>query len=115
MTNDHAGNNNESLESRVKHLRAVEGLSIRQIAKALSMGKKRVTRMINGQSIQKPLKQTLIAPYERLIEQWYQEHPYLQAQQVYSRLKPYGYPGGYTMLSVHTRKYRTKKQTTGVS
>ena len=110
MTTDHAGNQDESLESRVKHLRAVEGLSIRQIAKALSMGKKRVTRIINGQSIQKPPKQTRLAPYERLIEQWYQEHPYLQAQQVYNRLRPYGYSGGYTMLSVHTRKYRRKSK-----
>lgn len=110
MTTDHAGNQDESLESRVKHLRAVEGLSIRQIAKALSMGKKRVTRIINGQRIQKPSKQTLLAPYERLIEQWYQEHPYLQAQQVYNRLRPYGYSGGYTMLSVYTRKYRRKSK-----
>ena len=110
MTNDQKGRDTEFLESRVKHLRAVEGLSIRQIAKALSMGKKRVTRIINGKSIQKPVKQTLLAPYERLIEQWYQEHPYLQAQQVYSRLKPYGYSGGYTMLSVHTRKYRRKSK-----
>lgn len=106
MTNDQGGRDIESLESRVKHLRAVEGLSIRQIAKALSMGKKRVTRIINGQSIQKPSKQTLLAPYERLIEEWYQQHPYLLAQQAYDRLKPYGYSGGYGILAAHTRKYR---------
>lgn len=110
MTNDQNGRDPETLESRVKHLRAVEGLSIRQIAKALSMGKKRVTRIINGQSIQKPSKQTLLVPYERLIEEWYQEHPYLQAQQVYTRLKSYGYSGGYSILSVHTRKYRRKSK-----
>ncbi len=110
MTTDHAGNQDESLESRVKHLRAVEGLSIRQIMKALSMGKMRVTRIINGQSIQKPPKQTLLAPYERLIEEWYQEHTYLLVQQVYNRLKTYGYTGGYTMFAVHTRKYRRKSK-----
>lgn len=110
MTNDQAGNQDESLESRVKHLRAVEGLSIRQIAKALSMGKERVSRIINGRSVVKPPKQTVVAPYERLIEEWYREHPYLQAQQVYARLKPYGYTGSYVRLVLHTRKYRRKSK-----
>ena len=86
MTNDQNGRDAESLESRVKHLRAVEGLSIRQIAKALSMGRKRVTRIISGKAIVKPPKATVVEPYAHLIEQWYQEHPYLLAQQVYSRL-----------------------------
>ena len=110
MTNDQNGRDTESLESRVKHLRAVEGLSIRQIAKALSMGRKRVTRIISGKAIVKPPKATVVEPYAHLIEQWYQEHPYLQAQQVYSRLKSYGYAGGYSMLAVHTRKYRRKSR-----
>lgn len=85
MTNEQSGGiQDESLESRVKHLRAVEGLSIRQIAKALSMGKERVGRIISGRELVKIPKQTIVAPYERLIEEWYQEHPYLQAKQVYS-------------------------------
>jgi len=110
MTNDQAGNQDESLESRVKHLRAVEGLSIRQIAKALSMGKERVGRIISGRELVKIPKQTVVAPYERLIEEWYQEHPYLQAQQVYVRLKPYGYTGSYVRLVLHTRKYRRRSK-----
>lgn len=110
MTTDQAGNQNESLESRVKHLRTVEKLSIRQIAKALGMGKERVSRIISGQELVKVPKQTVVAPYERLIEEWYQEHPYLQAQQVYARLKPYGYTGSYVRLVLHTRKYRRKSK-----
>jgi len=110
MTNDQAGNQDESLESRVKHLRTVEGLSIRQIAKALSMGKERVGRIISGRGLVTIPKQTVVAPYERLIEEWYQEHPYLQAQQVYDRLKPYGYTGSYVRLVLHTRKYRRKSK-----
>lgn len=110
MTNEQAGNQDESLESRVKHLRAVEGLSIRQISKALHMGKNRVSRIINGHVVTRPPKQTVVAPYERLIEEWYQEHPYLQAQQVYERLKPYGYAGSYVRLVLHTRKYRRKSK-----
>ena len=106
MTND----KDESLESRVKHLCAVEGLSIRQIAKALSMGTRRVSRIISGRAIVRSPKPTVVEPYARLIEEWYQEHPYLQAQQVYARLKPYGYTGSYVRLVLHTRKYRRKSK-----
>lgn len=100
----------EALENRVKHLCAVEGLSIRQIAKALSMGTRRVSRIISGRAIVKSPKPTVVEPYARLIEEWYQEHPYLQAQQVYARLKPYGYTGSYVRLVLHTRKYRRKSK-----
>lgn len=110
MANDQAGNQDESLESKVKHLRAVEKLSIRQIAKALGMGKERVGRIISGRELVKTSKPTVVAPYERLIEEWYQEHPYLQAKQVYARLKPYGYTGSYVRLVLHTRKYRRKSK-----
>jgi transposase len=106
MTNDQV----ESLESRVRHLRAVEGLSIRQIAKALHMGTRRVSRIISGRAIVKTPKPTVVEPYARLIEQWYQEHPYLQAQQVFARLKPYGYAGSYVRVVLHTRKYRRKSK-----
>jgi len=99
----------ESLESRVRHLRAVEGLSIRQIATALGIGKKKVNRVIRQQKVQKPPRQGILAPYERLIEQWYLEHPYLHAQQVFARLQSYGYPGSYVMVVMHTRKYRRTK------
>lgn len=99
----------ESVESRVRHLREVERLSIRQISKALHMGKKRISRIINRHKIIKPIKHSIITPYERLIEQWYGEHPYLQAQQVHERLLSYGYTGSYAMVVIHTRKYRRKK------
>jgi transposase len=106
MTNDQ----DEALESRVKHLHVVEDLSIRQIAKTLHMGQRRVSRIISGQTIVKTPKPTVVDPYARLIEEWYREHPYLQAQQVYLRLKSYGYTGAYSMVSLHTRKYRRKSK-----
>jgi hypothetical protein len=100
----------ESLESKVKHLRTVEGLSIRQIAQALRIGKKRVNRIIKEQKVQKPLRKSILTPYDRLIDQWYKEHPYLRAQQVYERLRSYGYSGSYVMVVIYTRKYRTKRK-----
>lgn len=105
-----ANDQDESLESRVKHLRAVEGLSIRQIAKALHMGTRRVSGIIGGRAIVRTPKPTVVDPFARLIEEWYREHPYLLAQQVYSRLKSYGYTGAYSMVSLHTRKYRRKSK-----
>lgn len=105
-----ANDQDESLESRVKHLCAVEGLSIRQIAKALHMGTRRISRIISGGAIVKSPKPTVVEPYARLIEDWYQEHPYLQAQQVFERLKPYGYAGSYVRIVLHTRKYRRKSK-----
>jgi transposase len=110
MTNDQNGSDTEALESRVKHLCAVEGLSIRQIAKTLHMGTRRISRIISGRAIVKSTKPTVVEPYARLIEQWYQEHPYLQAQQVFDRLKPYGYAGSYVRISIYTRKYRRKSK-----
>jgi transposase len=98
----------ESIESRVKHLRTVERLSIRQIAQALKIGKKRVNRIIKEEKVQKPIRQSILSPYDRLIDQWYKEHPYLRAQQVYERLRSYGYAGSYVMVVIHTRKYRIK-------
>jgi len=102
----------EAIESRVKHLHAVEKLSIRQIAKSLRMGVRRINRILGGQRVSRPAKPTIVTPYERLIDQWYQEHPYLQAQQVHERLKPYGYTGSYVRVVLHTRKYRRKKKQT---
>lgn len=99
----------ESVESRVRHLRSVEGLSIRQIAKALGIGKKRVNRIIRNEEIQRPPQQHILKPYERLIEQWYSEHPYLHASQVYERLRRYGYTGSYVTVVIHTRMHRKKK------
>jgi transposase len=99
----------ESVESRVKHLREVEKLSIRQICKALHIGKDRISRIINQHKIVKPVRHSILAPYERLIEQLYQEHPYLQAQQVHERLLSYGYKGSYAMVVIYTRKYRRKR------
>ncbi len=99
----------ESIESRVKHLREVEGLSIRQIARALHIGKDRVCRILGEQCMPVPKKPSILAPYGRLIDQLYQEHPYLRAQQVYERLCSHGYKGSYMMVVLHTKKYRKKR------
>ena len=95
---------------QVRHLYEVERLSMRQIAKKLGVSKKRVCRVIRNEKITKPLLDSILKPYERLIDQWYQEYLFLKASQVYQRLKAYEFKGGYTTVSLYTQKYRQKKQ-----
>jgi transposase len=95
---------------QVRHLYEVERLSMRQIAKKLGVSRKRVGRLIRNEKITRPLPESILKPYERLIEQWYQEYPFLKASQVYQRLKAYEFQGSYTTVSLHTQKYRQKKR-----
>lgn len=83
----------EARASRVKHLRTVEGLSIRQIVRELRVSEKTVSKILGGQKVQRLARQSLLSPYESLIAQWYEQHPSLRAQQVYERLRCYGYTG----------------------
>ena len=95
---------------QVRHLYEVERLSMRQIAKKLGVSKKRVSRVIRDEKITKPLFESIVKPYEGLIDQWYREFPFLKASQVYQRLRAYEFKGSYTTVSLYTQKYRQKKR-----
>jgi len=95
---------------QVRHLYEVERLSMRQIAKKLGVSKKRVCRVIRNEKITKPLFESILKPYERLIDQWYQQYPFLKASQVYERLKAYEFKGSYSTVSLYTQKYRQKRR-----
>jgi len=96
--------------SQVRHLYEVEHLSIRQIAKKLKMARKTVARVVRNERVMRSYPDSILRPYERLIDQWYREYPFLRASQVYERLQSYGFKGSYTTVSVWTRKYRQKKR-----
>jgi transposase len=96
--------------SQVRHLYEVERLSIRQIAKKLRMARKTVARVIRNERVMRSYPDAILRPYERLIDQWYQEYPFLRASQIYERLRGYDFKGSYTSVSVWTRKYRQKKR-----
>ncbi len=98
------------VENQVKHLYEVEHLSIRQIAKQLRMARKTVGRVVRNERVMRSYPDSILRPYERLIDQWYQEYPFLRASQVYERLQSYGFKGSYGTVSVWTRKYRQKKR-----
>ena len=98
------------VESQVRHLYEVEHLSIRQIAKKLRMARKTVGRVVRNERVMRCYPDSILRSYERLIDQWYQEYPFLRASQVYERLQSYGFKGSYGTVSVWTRKYRQKKR-----
>lgn len=100
---------NPSLEKQVLQLREVERLSIRQIAKALGISRKRVSRILKGVGAKPLSKALLLDPYRSLIAHWYQTFPHLKAIQVYERLKPYGYTGSYWSVVEFSRSWRRPK------
>jgi transposase len=96
--------------SQAKHLYEVEHLTMRQIARELRMCTKTISRIVTGKTRPKKApKPTLLAPYLRLIEEWYARRPSLKATQVYERLKDYGYSGKYTAVSTYTKGFRKKR------
>jgi transposase len=96
--------------NQIKHLYDVEKLSIRQIATKLRRARKTVAKVIHNERVMRSFPDSMLRPYERLIDQWYQEYPFLKASQVYERLKSYGFNGSYGTVSVWTQRYRQKKK-----
>ena len=96
--------------SQVRHLYEVERLSIRQIAKKLRMARKTVAKVIRNEKVLRSYPDSILRPYERLIDQWYQEYPFLKASQVYERLKSYEFKGSYPTVCLWTQKYRQKRR-----
>lgn len=100
----------ESIESHVRHLYEVEGLSHRQIAEILKISRKKVRRLIQASSCPRRKPRSIVAPYVHLIGEWYLRYPSLKAIQVLERLRPYGFTGGYTAVKEFTRPWRRKRR-----
>lgn len=98
--------------SQVKHLYDVERLSRRQIAETLHMCTKTISRILDGKDRRRrPTPPSPLEPFARLIEEWYQKYPSLQASQIKERLASYGYQGSYRSLCRFTAMHRKKGQT----
>lgn len=101
----------EDQRQKVLHLWQVEKLSIRQIARELHMCRKRIRMIIEGgdemaKALEKP---GILDQYKQLIVHWYNQHPKLKANQIYERLKEYGYTGSYVTVARESREYRRPK------
>ena len=67
----------ETLRIEVRRLWEVECLTMRQIASKLRLGRKTVRRILRGETAKKFPKPSIIAPYERLVAEWYKASPAL--------------------------------------
>ena len=96
---------------KVLYLREIEQLSIRQIARALNISRKGISRILQNKGIagKQIKKDSIIMPYINLITQWYKDYPHFQAWQIYQKLCSYGYKGSYPTVVNFTRKYRKTK------
>lgn len=100
----------DNVLNHIRHLREVEGLSIRQVADLLGLSRKKTTRLIEKGGIVRKQKKSILDDYARLIEDWYETYPSLKATQVWDRLRTYGFPGHYTTVKEYTRQFRRKKR-----
>ncbi len=104
--------NKDAIDQQIRHLRDVEKLSLRQIARQLGVDRKRVRRVAGGgPAMVRTIRAGLLDPFMALIGQWYQQYPKLKAKQVYERLKDYGYAGSYGSVRDMTREHRRPKNT----
>ena len=93
---------------QVRRYYEMERLSQRQIAQSLQVSRKKVSNIIKAESLIKPAPESLFQPYERLVDKWYHESPFLKAAQVNDRLKSYGFTGTYGTVKLRTRTWREK-------
>lgn len=100
----------DALRINARHLYEVEGLSIRQVAVKMGIGRKKAARLLSSSNLKRSVQESIIQPYERLIGEWYGEYPFFRATQIFERLKSYGYTGGYTAVKEYTVRYRRKKK-----
>lgn len=99
-----------ALIGRVLHLRQVEGLSQRQIAKVLGVDRKRIGRILrNTPCVKAHARKSIIREYSNLIFQWYKQYPQLQMKQIYHRLKSYEYKGSYATVIRFCNKHHKPK------
>jgi transposase len=99
----------ETRRIECRRLWEVERLTMRQIAAKLGMGRKTVSRILRPVP-PRPPKPSIIAPYERLIAEWYKSTPALMVIQVLDRLRGYGYRGGYGAVKQATMEFRKKRK-----
>ncbi|MBF0620136.1 MAG: IS21 family transposase [Candidatus Omnitrophica bacterium] len=105
--------NDDVIIQQVLHLRDVEKLSLRQIAQQIGIDRKRARRILYASQAAPAIvvKKGKVDSFMSLIGEWYSKYPHLQAQQVFERLKNYGYTGGYTSVKLATLEYRQPKET----
>ena len=99
-------------KAEVLRLRYVDGLSVRAIARRLSMARRTVRRLLGTERRAPrppaPARTSILAPFEELIRTELRNTPELRAPAMLERLRPLGYTGGVTVLRDRMRKLRPR-------
>jgi transposase len=94
---------------QIRLLRDERGLSIRQIARELKLGRKTVRRWIQRQRFEprqpSPKRPSKLDPFRGRVVHLLHQHPY-SVPQLLQRLRAEGYTGSYTILRLFARQVR---------
>jgi transposase len=96
---------------RIQDAHHRQGLNISQIAQALSVDPKTVTKWLAEPRYRARLqvpRPSKLDPYKAQIRQWLEAHPY-SAQQVFQRLREAGYDGGPTIVKDYVHLVRPRR------
>ena len=103
-----------SKAAEVLRLGLVEGISVRQIARRLSMARRTVRKLLGRHVAPPPTppapRGSLLDPYEAAIRAIVDDTPEILAPAVLERLRPLGYIGGITILRDRLRRMRPHGQ-----
>jgi len=97
---------------RIKHLREQEGLTLAQIARALSLDARTVRTWAEAGRFrprQTPRRASKLDPYKEMIKRLLEAHPYSGVQML-QRLREAGYTGSLTLLKDYLRTVRPRRQ-----
>jgi transposase len=96
---------------RIQDAHQHQGLNISQIARALSLDPKTVTKWLTEPRYRPRLtvaRPSKLDPYKAQIRQWLEAHPY-SAQQVFQRLREAGFEGGPTIVKDYVSVVRPRR------
>jgi transposase len=96
---------------RIQDAHQSQGLNSSQIARALSLDPKTVTKWLAEPRYRPRLqapRTSKLDPYKAQIRQWLEAHPY-SAQQVFQRLREAGFDGGTTIVKDYVRTVRPRR------
>lgn len=90
-----------------------QGFSLREISAKLGRHRNTVTKYITNQGppTYKKVnrKESILAPYVQLIDQWLEQDNY-RGTWIYNQIKNLGYAGGYDTVKNHVRKIKERNQ-----
>lgn len=98
----------EDIVERIKYLKDVKNLSFYQIESQLSISRKVVSKIYNGNN-ERIKKVPKLEKYRSLISEWFKEYPSLKAWQVFDWLRNRQIDVSYPTVVVFTKEYRKKR------